>query len=145
MEEHRSPSHTNPAVNASGSAKERSSGPAFGGVDIGESEGGYFLRVAMPGAMRDEGSFSISKDGTVDIQGVIRYEIPSQVPKMKVQQLYPPGPFALSLKLPGRVDPRMFTCKLRYDGIFEVVVMKPGYSDTPAQPSYRERSMPVNT
>ena len=57
MEEHRSPSHTNPAVNAAGSAKERSSGPAFGGVDIGESEGGYFLRVAMPGAMRDEGTF----------------------------------------------------------------------------------------
>lgn len=92
------------------------------------------------------GSFSISKDGTVEIQGVIRYEIPSQVPKMKVQQLYPPGPFSLSLKLPGRVDPRMFTCKLRYDGIFEVVVMKPGYSDTPAQPSYRsEHSMQVNT
>ena len=57
MEEHISPSHSNPTVDAARSAKEQSSGPAFGGVDIGESEGGYFLRVAMPGAMRDEGTF----------------------------------------------------------------------------------------
>lgn len=57
MEEHRIPSLSNPTVDAAGSAKEQSSRPAFGGVDIGESEGGYFLRVAMPGAVRDEGTF----------------------------------------------------------------------------------------
>lgn len=92
------------------------------------------------------GSFSVSKDGKVEIQGVIKYEIASQEPKMKVQQLYPPGPFTLSLKLPGRVDPRMVACKLRYDGILEIVVMKPGRSDTATQPSYPlERSMLVNT
>ena len=40
MEEHISPSHSNPTVDAARSAKEKSS--------EGESEGGYFLRVAMP-------------------------------------------------------------------------------------------------
>ncbi|TXG51877.1 hypothetical protein EZV62_021046 [Acer yangbiense] len=43
---------------------------------------------------------------------------------MKFQQLCPAGPFTVSFRLPGPVDPRLFSPNFRSDGIFEGVVIK---------------------
>ena len=42
-----------PSVILTGTAKEGSSGPPIGLVDIGVSEGAYLFRVALPGVRKD--------------------------------------------------------------------------------------------
>ncbi|WCJ44758.1 HSP20-like chaperones superfamily protein [Euphorbia peplus] len=99
-------------------------------VDIGESEKAYLFRVALPGVRTDlcELKCEIKSDGGVHIQGsvsggqVIRKR--SRVFRMRVQQLWPAGPFSVSFKLPGPVDPRLFSPEFRNDGILEGVVIK---------------------
>ena len=43
-----------PSVVFTGTAKEGSAGPPVGHVDIGESEGAYLFRVALPGVKKDQ-------------------------------------------------------------------------------------------
>lgn len=43
-----------PSVVLTGTAKEGSAGPPVGLVDIGESEGAYLFRVALPGVKKDQ-------------------------------------------------------------------------------------------
>lgn len=74
-------------------------------------------------------SCEIERDGKVHLQGVITGgELAKKNPKteyhMNVAQLSPPGPFTISFKLPGPVDPRLFSPTFRSDGILEGVVMK---------------------
>ncbi|KAA8537371.1 hypothetical protein F0562_026942 [Nyssa sinensis] len=114
-----------------GTARIGGTGPSVGTVDIGVSKSAYFFRVALPGVKKDPGLFSceIERDGKVHVRGetstgertVSKY---SRVFEMKFQQQCPPGPFRLSFRLPGPVDPRLFLPNFRSDGILEAVVAK---------------------
>ncbi|KAI9200327.1 hypothetical protein LWI28_006078 [Acer negundo] len=118
------------SITLTGTANKGIVGPPVGIVDIGVSEPAYFFRVALPGVRRDYCQFSceIESDGKVHIQGstsggkTIRKR--SRVFQMKFQQLCPAGPFTVSFRLPGPVDPRLFSPNFRSDGIFEGVVIK---------------------
>ncbi|XP_074286810.1 increased DNA methylation 3 [Silene latifolia] len=119
------------AVVFTGTAKEGTPGPPIGHVDIGISESAYLFRVALPGVRKDQCDLSceIERDGKVHLQGVITggelaKRNPNTVFQMNVAQLSPPGPFTVSFKLPGPVDPRLFSPTFRTDGILEGVVMK---------------------
>uniref|UniRef100_A0A7C8YDJ5 SHSP domain-containing protein n=1 Tax=Opuntia streptacantha TaxID=393608 RepID=A0A7C8YDJ5_OPUST len=120
-----------PSVVLTGTAREGTPGPPIGHVDIGVSESAYLFRVALPGVRKDQCELSceIECDGKVRLQGVINGgELAKKNPKtvyhMSVTQLSPPGPFTVSFKLPGPVDPRLFSPTFRSDGILEGVVMK---------------------
>lgn len=116
------------AIVLTGTAKEGTHGPPIGHVDIGVSESAYLFRVALPGVRKDQCELSceIERDGKVHLQGVINGgELAKKaVYQMSVAQLSPPGPFTVSFKLPGPVDPRLFSPTFRSDGILEGVVMK---------------------
>ncbi|KAI3473646.1 hypothetical protein Pfo_031076 [Paulownia fortunei] len=109
-----------------GSAARGHVGPVLGLMDIGESEDSYLFRVCLPGVRRDERDFSceVESDGTVIIKGVTvtgerivqKY---SQAFEMQSQNLCPPGPFSISFKLPGPVDPQQFHGTFATDGILE--------------------------
>ncbi|XP_022155877.1 increased DNA methylation 3 [Momordica charantia] len=130
MEGHADNTKLKPSVILTGTAKEGSSGPPIGLVDIGVSEGAYLFRVALPGVRKDQSKVKceIKCDGKVQIEGVMTspsvLKESSAMYQMKVQQLCPPGPFTVSFKLPGPVDPRLSSPTFRPDGILEVVVMK---------------------
>ncbi|CAK7331480.1 unnamed protein product [Dovyalis caffra] len=128
------------SVILSGTAKAGSGGPSIGLVDIGVSENAYLFRVALPGIRRNESNLKcdIQHNGTVHIKGVVTIDAgilkdSCSVFQMRVQQLCPPGPFTISFKLPGPVDPRLFCPNFRNDGVLEVAVMK-----------YRVPSVPTN-
>lgn len=53
MEGHGDHMKLKPSVILTGTAKEGSSGPPIGLVDIGVSEGAYLFRVALPGVRKD--------------------------------------------------------------------------------------------
>ncbi|XP_062097821.1 increased DNA methylation 3 [Humulus lupulus] len=118
------------SVILTGTAKQGGAGPPVGLVDVGESEGAYLFRVALPGIRKDQCKIKceIQRDGRVHIEGVMNdvglLKDSSTVYHMKVQQLCPPGPFTISFSLPGPVDPRLFSPSFRPDGILEVVIMK---------------------
>ncbi|KAK6139366.1 hypothetical protein DH2020_026874 [Rehmannia glutinosa] len=106
-------------------------GPALGLMDIGESEDSYLFRVSLPGVKRDERDFSceVESDGTVIIKGMTVtgeriVEKYSQAFEMQSQNLCPPGPFSISFKLPGPVDPRQFHGTFSTDGILEGIAFK---------------------
>ncbi|KAK6159900.1 hypothetical protein DH2020_003281 [Rehmannia glutinosa] len=114
-----------------GSAARGYVGPALGLMDIGESEDSYLFRVSLPGVKRDEREFSceVESDGTVIIKGMTVtgeriVEKYSQVFEMQSQNLCPPGPFSISFKLPGPVDPRQFHGTFSTDGILEGIAFK---------------------
>ncbi|KAF9683274.1 hypothetical protein SADUNF_Sadunf05G0195900 [Salix dunnii] len=91
-----------PLVTVNGTVRQSGAGPSIGLVDIGINENAYFLRNL---------SCDLECDGTVHIEGVATIEArilkdSSRVFHMSVQQLWPPGPFNISFKLPGPVDPR---------------------------------------
>ncbi|XP_058070447.1 increased DNA methylation 3-like [Magnolia sinica] len=125
--------HWNPktSVFLTGTAKDGTAGPPVGLVDIGISKDAYLFRVALPGVKKDQCQFSceIEFDGKVQLQGltttgervVMRH---SRVFQMTTQHLCPPGPFTISFRLPGPVDPRLFTANFGSDGILEAIVMK---------------------
>nr|GMD97067.1 increased DNA methylation 3-like [Ipomoea batatas] len=106
-------------------------GPPIGAFDIGVSESAYYFRVALPGVKKDPGEFNceIERDGMVHIRGVTstggktvsKYY---RVFTMTLLQQCPPGAFTLSFRLPGPVDPRLFSPSFGCDGIFEGVVVK---------------------
>ncbi|CAO2815895.1 unnamed protein product [Amaranthus hypochondriacus] len=123
--------HTPTAVVLTGTALEGTVGPPIGHVDIGISKSAYLFRVALPGVRKDDCHLrcEIEHDGKIHLHGVIAggeldKKNPQTVFHMKVAQLSPPGPFTISFKLPGPVDPRLFSPTLRSDGILEGVVMK---------------------
>ncbi|XP_019172151.1 PREDICTED: increased DNA methylation 3-like [Ipomoea nil] len=115
----------------SGTACKGVTGPPIGAFDIGVSKSAYYFRVALPGVKRDPGDFNceIERDGMVHIRGVTstggktvsKYY---RVFAMTHQQQCPPGAFTLSFRLPGPVDPRLFSPNFGCDGIFEGVVAK---------------------
>ncbi|KAL2468564.1 Increased DNA methylation 2 [Forsythia ovata] len=114
-----------------GSAARGQIGPVLGLMDIGESEDSYLFRVSLPGVRRDEKDFSceVENDGSVLIKGVTStgektVEKYSQVFEMQSQNLCPPGPFSLSFKLPGPVDPQQFHGTFATDAIFEGIAWK---------------------
>lgn len=71
----------------------------------------------------------IERDGMVHIRGVTstggktvsKYY---RVFTMTLLQQCPPGAFTVSFRLPGPVDPRLFSPSFGCDGIFEGVVVK---------------------
>ena len=96
--------------------------------------GNYVVHLFFPGNLKCD----IQHNGTVHIKGVVTVDAgmlkdSSSVFQMRVQQLCPPGPFTISFKLPGPVDPRLFCPNFRNDGVLEVAVMK-----------YRPPSAPTN-
>ncbi|KAF4355405.1 hypothetical protein G4B88_009975 [Cannabis sativa] len=102
-----------------GTAKEGSAGPPVGLIDVGESEGAYLFRVALPGNIKCE----IERDGRVQIEGVMNND---DVGLMK-ESSTPDEPFNIWFRLPGPVDPRLFSPSFQpfHDhGILEGVVMK---------------------
>ncbi|KAL2254117.1 increased DNA methylation 2 [Sesamum indicum] len=114
-----------------GSAARGHVGPVLGLMDVGESEDSYLFRVSLPGVRRDERDFSceVESDGTVIIKGVtvtgeITVEKYSQAFIMQSQNLCPPGPFSISFKLPGPVDPQEFHGTFATDGILEGIALK---------------------
>ncbi|KAL1289685.1 hypothetical protein HN51_058091 [Arachis hypogaea] len=113
-----------------GTAKSGKCGPPVGVVDIGTSKAAYLFRVSLPGVRKDYSQFSceIEYDGRVHIKGLLgggrTITKQSRVYDMKVRQLCSPGPFTLSFRLPGPVDPRLFAPNFKSDGIFEAVVIK---------------------
>ncbi|KAL3614147.1 hypothetical protein CASFOL_042221 [Castilleja foliolosa] len=114
-----------------GSAGRGNVGPVLGLMDIGEAEDSYLFRVSLPGVRRDERDFNceVESDGTVIIKGVTvtgeRIIVKSsQTFEMKSQNLSPPGPFSISFKLPGRVDPQRFHGTFATDGILEGIAFK---------------------
>ncbi|XP_065880270.1 increased DNA methylation 3 [Euphorbia lathyris] len=121
-----------PFMKYSGTAKESIIAPPFGLMDIGISADAYLFRVALPGIRKEECNIRclILHDGTVCIRGKITPYAggtvtgPMGAYQLRVQQLASPGPFTLSFKLPGPVDPRLFTRTFRGDGVLEGVVMK---------------------
>ncbi|CAL9028447.1 unnamed protein product [Prunus brigantina] len=120
-----------PAVVLIGTAKGGNVGPPSGLVDIGVSEAAYLFRVALPGIRKNESGrvkCDIQRDGKVHIEGIMTgvglLRNSSTVYRSRVQQLCPPGAFSISFRLPGPVDPRLFSPYFRHDGILEVVVMK---------------------
>lgn len=56
--------------------------------------------------------------------GERRVERYSQVFEMRSQNLCPSGPFSISFKLPGPVDPQHFHGTFATDGILEGIAMK---------------------
>lgn len=71
----------------------------------------------------------IESDGMVSIRGVTSTGEKTvskyyRVFKTIHQGQCPPGPFTLSFKLPGPVDPRLFSPNFGKDGIFEGVVAR---------------------
>ncbi|KAL5566114.1 hypothetical protein UlMin_029278 [Ulmus minor] len=114
-----------------GSAAMRHLGPCIGLIDMGECEDSYLFRISLPGVKRDESEFSceVESNGKVVIRGatttgekiVCRY---SQMFEMQTQNLCPSGRFCISFKLPGPVDPFLFSGNFGNDGILEGVVMK---------------------
>ncbi|KAG8632199.1 increased DNA methylation 3 [Manihot esculenta] len=120
-----------PPMLLTGTANEGGAGPPIGLIDIGVSEQAYLFRVALPGIRKNECGVKceIQHDGIVHIRGVVTpdggiLKDSSNVFKLRVQQLSPPGPFTISFKLPGPVDPRLFCPNFRGDGILEGMVMK---------------------
>ncbi|KAJ8762150.1 hypothetical protein K2173_007303 [Erythroxylum novogranatense] len=120
-----------PSVVLTGTASEGTAGPPIGLVDTGISKDAYLFRIALPGIRRNESKLScdVKVDGTVNIKGQVVHDggilkNSSREFQMKVQQLCPPGPFSISFKLPGPVDPRLFFAQFRDDGILEAVVYK---------------------
>ncbi|KAL1190029.1 Increased DNA methylation 3 [Cardamine amara subsp. amara] len=119
-------------VFSTGTVKQGYAGPAVGLFDIGESEIAYMLRVSLPGIVKNQNTIKceVYREGRVCIKGVVpEIAIPSDTGclyRMQVQQLCPPGPFSITINLPGQVDPRMFAPELKPNGIFEVVVVKLG-------------------
>ncbi|PIM98319.1 hypothetical protein CDL12_29202 [Handroanthus impetiginosus] len=134
-----------------GSAARGNMGPVLGLMDIGESEDSYLFRVSLPGVRRDEcklkvilllkikhfmlhsmlGDFSceVESDGRVIIKGVTvtgerRIEKYKQEFEMLSQNLCPVGPFSISFKLPGPVDPLQFHGNFGTDGILEGIALK---------------------
>ncbi|KAL0364781.1 UNVERIFIED_CONTAM: Alpha-crystallin domain-containing protein 22.3 [Sesamum angustifolium] len=114
-----------------GTAARGHVGPVLGLMDIGESDDSYLFRVSLPGVRRDERDFSceVESDGTVIIKGVtvtgeITVEKYSQAFVMQSQNLCPPGPFSISFKLPGPVDPQEFHGTFATDGILEGIALK---------------------
>lgn len=82
-------------------------------------------------ALYISGEFSceVESDGTVIIKGLTVtgervVEKYSQVFKMRSQNLCPPGPFCISFKLPGAVDPQQFHGTFATDGILEGIALK---------------------
>ncbi|KAL2499202.1 HSP20-like chaperones superfamily protein [Abeliophyllum distichum] len=118
------------AVSLTGTAKEGAIGPPLGLIDIGESEGGYLFRVALPGVKSSNSNLKcdIHSDGSVRVEGVVAeaqiLKNESEEFELKLHQLCPAGPFTISFNLPGPVDPRLFSPSFRPDGILEVVVLK---------------------
>ncbi|KAL8491548.1 hypothetical protein ACS0TY_023229 [Phlomoides rotata] len=122
---------SNTSIFLSGTARTGVMGPPVGVVDIGVSKSAYYFCTAVPGVKQDPGEFSceIQRDGKVCVRGVTstgekivkKY---SREFEMKFQQQCPPGPFVLNFNLPGPVDPRLISPRLRSDGIFEAVVAK---------------------
>ncbi|KAH6794227.1 hypothetical protein C2S52_004704 [Perilla frutescens var. hirtella] len=114
-----------------GSAASGHLGPVLGLIDIGESEDSYLFRVSLPGVRRDAKDFSceVESDGAVIIKGVTvtgerAVEKYSQLFEMRTQNLCPPGPFCISFKLPGPVDPQQFHGTFATDGILEGIALK---------------------
>lgn len=75
-----------------------------------------------------EFSCDIEPDGTVLIKGIVKTGEKTvyrnfQVYHMRTQNLGPPGPFTVSFRLPGPVNPQQVTSKLA-DGILEATVKK---------------------
>lgn len=77
------------------------------------------------------GDFSceVESDGAVVIKGVTvtgerLVEKYTQVFEMRSQNLCPPGPFCVSFKLPGPVDPQQFHGTFATDGILEGIALK---------------------
>ncbi|KAF4352750.1 hypothetical protein F8388_003403 [Cannabis sativa] len=108
-----------------GTAKEGSAGPPVGLIDVGESEGAYLFRVALPGNRKDQCNIKceIERDGRVQIEGVMNND---DVGLMK-ESSTPDEPFNIWFRLPGPVDPRLFSPSFQpfHDhGILEGVVMK---------------------
>ncbi|CAM6120520.1 unnamed protein product [Calypogeia fissa] len=120
-----------PAIVFTGSAAARQAGPLIGLVDIGVSDDAYLFRTALPGVKKDEGEFKceVEGDGKVTIRGSTttgeaRIVKGQRVFNMMSQYLCPPGPFTVSFRLPGPVEPSQFTGTFGSDGILEGVVMK---------------------
>ncbi|KAH0922040.1 hypothetical protein HID58_022058 [Brassica napus] len=116
------------AVITTGTASKGTLGSS---IDIGVNKAAYFFQVALPGVCKASGEFSceIESDGKVILEGssttgcntIKRH---SRVFKMNIRKLCLPGPFKLSFRLPGPVDPRLFSPNFRSDGIFEAVVIR---------------------
>ncbi|KAL9235054.1 hypothetical protein vseg_009854 [Gypsophila vaccaria] len=114
-----------------GSAAKGIVGSAIGLMDMGESEDSYLFRVALPGVKRENRAFQceVESDGRVLIRGetvtgektVHRY---SQEFVMQSRNLCPPGPFSISFRLPGPVDPQQFSGTFGTNAILEGIVMK---------------------
>lgn len=80
-------------------------------------------------AIAEDFSCEVESDGRVLIKGVTSMgektvEKYSQVFEMQSQNLCPPGPFSLSFKLPGPVDPQQFLGTFATDAIFEGIAWK---------------------
>lgn len=128
---------TEGAFALTGNATKGQVGPVIGLMDIAESEESYLFRVSLPGVKREDGAFrcEVESDGKVLIIGetttgektVYRY---TQAFEMLTRNLCPPGPFTISFRLPGPVDPLKFSGSFGTDGIMEGLVMKPGCSTT---------------
>ncbi|KAG9160886.1 hypothetical protein Leryth_008702 [Lithospermum erythrorhizon] len=122
---------TKNGVALTGSAATVHVGPVLGLLDIGECDDSFLFHVSLPGVKRDEKEFSceVERDGTVLIRGITeggesRVHRFSQVFEMQSQNLCPSGPFSMSFKLPGPVDPHQFSGNFGNDGILEGIVMK---------------------
>ncbi|XP_057763710.1 increased DNA methylation 3-like isoform X2 [Salvia miltiorrhiza] len=114
-----------------GSAARGHLGPVLGLIDIGEATDSYLFRVSLPGVKRDANEFSceVGSDGAVIIKGVTVtgervVEKYAQVFEMRSQNLCPPGPFCISFRLPGPVDPQQFHGTFATDGILEGIALK---------------------
>ncbi|KAB5557806.1 hypothetical protein DKX38_008715 [Salix brachista] len=101
------------------------------------------LHLSGSGALEDCRQFTRQEEGTWTTNQNCRYrqtsaieagilKDSSRVFHMSVQQLWPPGPFTISFKLPGPVDPRLFSAHFRKDGIMEATVMKYGVPTLPS-------------
>ncbi|KAJ4825791.1 hypothetical protein Tsubulata_029415 [Turnera subulata] len=119
------------SVILTGTAKAGGVGTQLGLYDIGISEDAYLCRFALPGLRRDESTLKcrIQHDGLVHIEGVIApgggiVKETNEVFQWRVKQLSSPGPFTISFKLPGPVDPRLHFPNFRGDGILELVILK---------------------
>ncbi|WCJ44757.1 HSP20-like chaperones superfamily protein [Euphorbia peplus] len=119
-----------PFITSSGIGNRSIVGPPFGLVDIGESAEAYLFRVSLPGIRKNECKVrcDVEVDGTVTLRGEVVPHVWKDGPiscETRVQQLASPGPFTISFKLPGPVDPRLFGPEYRADGVFEGIVVKP--------------------
>ncbi|GFP79964.1 hypothetical protein PHJA_000139800 [Phtheirospermum japonicum] len=96
-----------------------------------ESDGTVIINGVTVTGERIVGDFNceVESDGTVIINGVTvtgeRIVVKSsQAFEMKSHNLSPPGPFSISFKLPGRVDPQRFHGTFATDGILEGIAFK---------------------